>query len=123
MQVLNMDEVDIKEYSHVYQFTKGVINKKYDSSSKLGKNDSILLFRSQLDKAFTEVKFSNAANHEYLLNAIRFNREYMNFNAKYSDYLEKIYSEDDFVMNYIGHCKLTKTIKKKALEILMGEEK
>ena len=47
----------------------------------------------------------------------------MNFNAKYSDYLEKIYSEDDFVMNYIGHCKLTKTIKKKALEILMGEEK
>lgn len=123
MQVLNMNEVDIKEYSHVYQFTKGVINKKYDSSSKLGKNDSILLFRSQLDKAFTEVKLSNAANHEYLLNAIRFNREYMNFNAKYSDYLEKIYSEDDFVMNYIGHCKLTKTIKKKALEILMGEEK
>ena len=123
LQILDNGEIGKNKYNFAYLFNKGVMLKRYDYLSRIGKNNTILLVNSQLDRAITKIELSNTISHNRLLNAIRYTREYVNFNNKYSDHLENIYSNDELIMNYINHCKSTKTIKKKALEILMGEVK
>lgn len=122
-ETLNIEEADKHKFNFIYVLNKDIVLKKIDYESKIDKSFSLLLINSQLDRTLAKNKLDKTRDNKLLLNAIRYTREYMNLDVKYLDYIEEKYSEDEFIMSYIEHCKSSKTIKKKALEILLGKVK
>lgn len=111
------ESINMENYEKKYQLYDDVIIREYDSKFKLKKKSGLLFMNNPLDRF--HFKQEESFDLTQFVNAIRYNREYIRFDYKYCNYLRNKYKNNNKVIEYIKHCEIVGTIKKKALEILL----
>lgn len=126
MRITNtsVENLDYTLYEKYYYLNHDIVfSNKQDPRTRLSKKSQIILLNNQLDRIFaTNDSDDSIVNNDLLFYAIRYTSEYITFNPSVYNFLKVKYNNDNFVLEYLEHCNRVGTIKRKALELIIGEK-